>query len=172
MKHIILATVFAMIFGLAAFAQTATPSEPRPTPQASNPTDSPAQSQTAPSQSPEMQNQNEKQNQTQANGEKKLKGCISSQGGTYTLQTKHGKEVALAGSADLASHVGHTVAVYGAYSNAVSGATTPTASAAPTDGTEHNNSATGGQFVVSKIEMVSDTCKEKDKEKDKMKSGQ
>ena len=37
-------------------------------------------------------------------GEKKLKGCIQSQGGSYVLQEKSGKIVALAG-ADLSALV-------------------------------------------------------------------
>jgi hypothetical protein len=153
MKHVILLTVFAMVCGLAAIAQTGSP---QPTPRSSSPSTQPQMDRT---QNPEMQTQSQIDNQQQSQtGERKLKGCISSQGGNYTLQTKHGKEVPLAGSADFASHVGHTVTVHGTYgSNSTVAA--PTASAAPT-GSTPDNSVSSGQFMVSKIDMVSDTCKD------------
>src|SRR5437870_1782566 len=47
-------------------------------------------------------------------GEKKLKGCVQSQGGQYVLETKKGKAVALAGQ-DVSAHVGHEVAVKGTW---------------------------------------------------------
>jgi hypothetical protein len=112
-------------------------------------------------QNPEMQTQSQidSQKQGQTNGERKLKGCIASQGGNYTLQTKHGKEVPLAGSADFASHVGHTVTVHGMYGS-------NSTVAAPT-GSTPDNSASDGQFMVSKIDMVSDTCKDSKMKSDK-----
>jgi|GEM_PF-757565 len=161
MKQVILVTLFAVACGLAAIAQTGTP---QPTPRSASPSTQPQMDQT---QNPDMQTQsqidNQKQNQT--GGERKLKGCISSQGGNYMLQTKHGKEVPLAGSADFASHVGHTVTVHGMYSSN-STVAAPTASAAPT-GSTPDNSASNGQFMVSKIEMVSDTCKDSKMKSDK-----
>jgi hypothetical protein len=92
-------------------------------------------------------------------GEKKLKGCIASEGGKYVLQDKHGKDVALGGSQDFASHVGHTVTVHGTFGGSdASSAATATSS----------DSGTAAQFIVSKVDMVSDSCNaEKGKDKDK-----
>jgi hypothetical protein len=81
--------------------------------------------------------------------DKKLKGCVQSEGGKYLLKQEHGKTIALGGSQDLPSHVGHTVTVHGNYmSNAA------TESAAMSDGV----SKSAGAFMVSKIDMVADVC--------------
>src|SRR4029077_4135117 len=53
-------------------------------------------------------------NQNHNNGEHKLKGCVQSQGGQYVLETKKGKTVTLTGQ-DVSAHVGHEVAVKGAW---------------------------------------------------------
>src|ERR1700704_5541952 len=108
MRNIVIATVFALVFGLAAVAQT-TPGSQQTMPQGTNPSTQPS---TTPSTSGDMGNTG---NQNTAASETKLKGCIQSEGGKYVLQDKHGKDVALAGSADLASHVGHTVTVHGTF---------------------------------------------------------
>jgi hypothetical protein len=132
--------VFAIGFGLTGFAQTPAPGDSH------QGTDPAAQSQTS-SQSPDMSSAKAKSaNQTQ--GEKKLKGCIESEGGQFLLRDKHGKEVALTGSQDFASHVGHTVSLQGTY--------TGTAGA-----TSAGSTGSAEQFMVSKIDMVSATCKEK-----------
>jgi hypothetical protein len=168
MKHAILVTVFAMVCGLTAIAQTGTTQS---SPQTSSPSTQPQTDQTQNSdmqnQNNGMQNQNDTQKQGQMNGERKLKGCILSQGGSYTLQTKHGKEVPLTGSADFASHVGHTVTVHGTYESKSSVAA-PTASAAPT-GSTADNSTPNGAFMVSKVDMVSESCKDNNKDSSKMK---
>jgi hypothetical protein len=86
-------------------------------------------------------------------GEKALKGCLQSSGGQFTLEDKHGKQVALTGSKDFASHVGHTVAVHGTFgigSDASSGASATSATG--------SMSASGDQFMVSKLDMVSEKC--------------
>src|SRR5712691_11196882 len=82
MKHIVIATIFALVFGLAAVAQT-TPGNP----QGTNPS---AQPQTSPPPSPDMSSSGNQSAATETKGEKKLKGCIQSEGGNYMLQDKHG----------------------------------------------------------------------------------
>jgi hypothetical protein len=89
-----------------------------------------------------------------ATSEKKLKGCIASQGDKYVLQDKHGKEVSLSGSQDLASHVGHTVTVHGTYAN---GSDASTGASSATSATANAGTA-GDHFLVSKVDMISDTC--------------
>jgi hypothetical protein len=101
---------------------------------------------------------------TETKGEKKLKGCIQSEGGKYILQDKHGKDVALSGSQDFASHVGHTVTVRGTFS---SGSDASSAAAATSSNSGMSPSG-GQQFVVSKLDLVSESCSaEKGKNKDK-----
>jgi hypothetical protein len=102
---------------------------------------------------------------TSTKGEKKLKGCIESQGGQYMLQEKSGKQVKLTGSADLASHVGHEVTVHGSYeaSGAGSAANSSSEKMPSSSGSTTANptsSTTGEQeFMVTKIDHESDTCK-------------
>lgn len=156
MRHLTLATILGFLLAISAFAQDPTPTRPNrtdpnpPMPGAGQQT-SPSQS---PSQTPDMSGSSNSQAGNEAKGEKKLKGCIQSQGGSYVLEEKHGKTVALTGSSDLASHVGHTVAVHGRFS---SGSDNAAGSSVSTTG---GASASGAeQFVVSKIDMVSDSCK-------------
>ena len=88
-------------------------------------------------------------------GEKKLKGCIQSQGGQYVLESKHGKSVMLTGQ-DLAAHVGHEVKVKGTWeSGNASGMSSTSSSTTSASG----NSAGEKTFNVTNVEMVSDTCK-------------
>jgi len=159
MKHIVIATVFALVFGLAAVAQT-TPGNAQAMPQGTNPSTQP---QTSPPPSPDMSSAGNQSTATETKGEKKLKGCIESEAGKYMLEDKHGKEVALSGSQDFASHVGHTVTVHGTFA---SGSDSP--SGASATASSSGVSASGQQFVVSKLEMVSESCNlEKGKNKDK-----
>jgi hypothetical protein len=130
MKNIAIATTFSLALGLSALAQTM-PSTKEPS----------TQRQTSPSHSREMSDNS-------ARGEKKIKGCIKSEGGKYMLEEKHGKEIALTGSQDFASHVGHTVAVHGTWS-----------SGSDVSSSDSGMSASGSQFMVSKLDMVSDSCK-------------
>jgi hypothetical protein len=99
-------------------------------------------------------------------GEKKLKGCIESQGGQYTLQEKKGKQVKLTGSADLASHVGHQVTVHGTYAGSGSGAAgnsgadkMPSSSGSTSANPSSSSSGGEQEFMVTKIDHESDTCK-------------
>lgn len=183
MKQIAMTIALTLVLGLVALAQT-TPSDPQAGSQGTTPsTTSPASpsatspSATSPSssQSTSMGSQSSttgsQSSASEAKGEKKLKGCIQSQGGQYFLEEKHGKQVALTGSQDFASHVGHTVTVHGTYENASAGAgsmgtssTSSTATGTSTSSTGTPSSSAGEQFMVSKIDMDSDTCK-LDKEK-------
>ena len=78
-------------------------------------------------------------------GEKKLKGCVQSQGGQTVLETKKGKEVALTGQ-DLSAHNGHEVEVKGAWAGG---------------GMSQTSSGSSGEktFNVTDVKMISETCK-------------
>jgi len=133
-RNIAVTAAFAMALGMTAWAQTPAQNDPS---QGTNPS-----TQSSPSQGGDMANQD------RPKGERKLKGCIESEAGKFMLREKNGKDVQLSGSQDFASHVGHTVAVHGTYTGSESAS--GVASGAPSD-----------QFTVTKIDMVSDTCKEK-----------
>ncbi len=77
-------------------------------------------------------------------GEKKLKGCLVSQGGKFLLQERKGKLTTLSGSQDLGTQVGHTVMAHGAFSQSPS----------PSSG----RAAGLSTFVVTKLDSVSDFC--------------
>jgi hypothetical protein len=103
----------------------------------------PAQSQVSLAQASQSSNPGA---QTSTNfGEKKLKGCLLSEGGKYVLQERRGRAIALAGSQELGAHVGHTVAARGTFLTG--------------DGNTRS-SMTGSRqiFAVSKLDMVSDSC--------------
>ena len=89
------------------------------------------------------------QNTSTTKAERKLKGCVQSQGGQYVLETKKGKAINLTGQ-DVSAHVGHEVAVKGNFESAGAGMS-PSSS---------GNSAGAGEktFNVSNVEMISDTC--------------
>lgn len=89
--------------------------------------------------------------------EKKLKGCVQSQGGQYVLETKKGKEVALTGQ-DVSAHAGHEVAVHGMWEKSGSMSQSSTGAASSNEKT----------FNVTSVDMISDTCGGK---KDKSSSG-
>jgi hypothetical protein len=83
-------------------------------------------------------------------GEKqhKVKGCIRSEGGSYVLEDGHGKTFALNSTEDLSAHVGHEVVVHG------------TESAGGGSAVSGGSAGAGEKTInVSKIDMVSDTCK-------------
>lgn len=89
---------------------------------------------------------------TNAKSEKKLKGCVESEGGQYELETKKGKEIVLNGQ-DVASHVGHEVEVKGYWENAGSSGMSSTSSG-----------KTGERsFNVSSVKMISESCSGKSK---------
>jgi hypothetical protein len=90
------------------------------------------------------------QNQPQSNGEHTIKGCVQSQGSSYSLETKKGKEIALSGQ-DVSAHVGHEVAVKGTWEKSNGMSSTSSSSAGSAEKT----------FDVSSVKMISETCKGK-----------
>jgi len=86
-------------------------------------------------------------------GEKKLKGCVQSQGGQYVLESKHGKAVMLAGQ-DVSAHVGHEVKVKGTWESSSASGMSSTSTAGA------SNAASDKTFNVTNVEMVSETCKD------------
>jgi hypothetical protein len=87
--------------------------------------------------------------------EKKLKGCVQSQGGQYVLETKKGKEVALTGT-DVSAHVGHEVAVKGTWEKGGNSSMSQSSTGA---------SSNEKTFNVTSVDMISDTCGGKSKGK-------
>lgn len=94
---------------------------------------------------------------TKDSGEKKLKGCVQSQGGQYVLETKKGKMVALTGQ-DVSAHVGHEVQVKGTWA---SGSMSQTSS----------GNAGEKSLNVTDVKMISDTCGGKGKDHSSMGTG-
>jgi hypothetical protein len=87
--------------------------------------------------------------------EKKLKGCVQSQGGSYVLETKKGKAVNLTGQ-DVSAHVGHEVAVKGTWESGgaySSGSSSTSASGGNASGSEKEKT-----FNVASVDMISDGC--------------
>jgi hypothetical protein len=81
--------------------------------------------------------------------EKKMKGCIQSQGGQYVLETKKGKAVPLSGQ-DVSAHLGHQVAVHGTWG----GSSSDSMSSASAGG----GSSSEKTFNVGSVDMISDSC--------------
>lgn len=94
-------------------------------------------------------------NTSNQKSEKKLKGCVQSQGGQYVLETKKGKEVALSGQ-DVSAHVGHEVAVKGTWEKGGNAGMSQSSTGA---------SSNEKTFNVSSVDMISDTCGGKSKGK-------
>jgi hypothetical protein len=98
-----------------------------------------------PGSTPADQNSGSMGNSQAEKGEKKLKGCVQSQGGQTVLETKKGKEVALTGQ-DLSAHNGHEVEVKGTWAG---GSMSQTSAGSSGDKT----------FNVTDVKMISETCK-------------
>jgi hypothetical protein len=81
--------------------------------------------------------------------EKKMKGCVASQGGQYVLETKKGKAVPLSGE-DISAHVGHEVVVHGTWSEGSSSSMSSTSAGSGAD--------SGKTLRVTSIDMISSTC--------------
>ena len=144
MKHALLSLAISVVFcATAALAQSTPQSDPQGT-QGS----SPSMSQGSSSSSQGGMSQGSGMGH-EGKGEKKLKGCIQSEGGQTVLKEKSGKTVALTGQ-DLSAHVGHEVAVKGSWAGA---------------GDTSAASSGGGQFTVSSVDMISETCKMSGKSK-------
>jgi hypothetical protein len=135
MKNIVVATAFSMTFGLAALAQT-TPTNTQP--------------QISTSQASHILSSDMSSSGIQSMGEKRLRGCVKSKGGNYVLQEKGKKDVALGGSQNFATHLGHTVTLRGTFANGSHMDNGGSANAS-TDGTPVT-------FIVSKLDMVSESC--------------
>ena len=86
-------------------------------------------------------------------GEKKIRGCVQSQGGQYVLETKKGP-VALTGQ-DVSAHVGHEVTVKGTWEN-MGGSSSAGSATSSSSGNEMSKS-----FNVTDVKMDSNTCKMK-----------
>ena len=87
----------------------------------------------------------------QANpSEKRLRGCLHSMNGKYILEQKNGKKnIALGGSRGFSSYVGKNVLLYGTFqSPGPNGLSSPSST----------ELRTGAQFVVSKLEITSESC--------------
>ena len=175
MKKLSLSIVTALVFFVAtAMAQTTPATDPQgTTPPAASPSN---QTSTPEAQTPAAQPATTPAAGTQSatpadtKGEKKLKGCIESEGGKFVLEAKHGKEVTLVGQ-DVSAHVGHVVAVRGNFQNSMAAsASGETAGAAASAGSTSTSSTdtkakAGQEFNVTSIEMISNTCKDRDKDK-------
>jgi hypothetical protein len=155
MNKAAITTILGLALSVAAIAQT-TPGTTPPSGTAPS-----TQPQTSPSQTPDTSAPEAQTPAADRKSEKSLKGCIQSAGGQFMLEDKHGKQTPLAGSQDLASHVGHTVTVHGSFA---SGSDTSSAASASSSG---GMSASEQQFTVSKLDMVSEQCNSsKSKNKD------
>jgi hypothetical protein len=166
MNKMCMSIALTLCLGLAAFAQTPAPSDPQSGSQGTVPSTSPS---TSPSQTPDMNSGTQSQTGMQtgqsgqsnntSKGEKKMKGCVQSQGGSYVLMDKHGKQIPLSGSSDIASHVGHTVTVHGTYGSGASAMNSA------------SSSGPGETFNVTKIDTNSETCKMEKSEKGNKNNG-
>jgi len=89
-------------------------------------------------------------------GDRKIAGCLRAENGKFVVASGHNQKIWLSGPQDFASHVGHSVVLYGTFlstdvsqSAARSNARTPTKSSSAGEGTD---------FQVGKLEMVADSC--------------
>lgn len=139
-------TIF-VFFMAAAVAQTSAPTETPSQGSQGTQSSSPSMSQgTNPGGT--MAGDNSTNSTGNMKTEKKMKGCIQSQGGQYMLQTKHGKDLMLTGQ-DVSAHVGHEVTVHGMWEGGTSGMSNTSSGSA---------SASGKSFNVTSVDMISDTC--------------
>jgi len=184
MKMKKMSVFFALVlaFALTAMAQTASPNDQSSsTPSASQDSSSPSgsQSSTSPStsQSPSYGQQGSSSTaQTPATGSEaktaeheghghKVKGCIRSEGGKFVLEDAHGRMYSLNTSEDLSAHVGHEVVVHGAVSgNGSAGSSMNKSDTSKSDTSSMSSPAgatSGGnkEITVTKVDMVSETCK-------------
>ena len=174
MKKLVLSLIVAFAFSLtAAVAQTGTdPSQGSPSvsPSTSQPS-APAQQQPMPGQQLPAQSQPDpsagQAGQTistdtaqSEKGEKKLRGCVKSQGGQYVLEGKKDKTVALTGQ-DVSAHVGHEVSLKGTWQSGGAGTGVSTSAGAASEKT----------FNVTSVDMISDTCSSKSSKGDSGSTG-
>jgi hypothetical protein len=151
MKNLAVSVMVAFAFCVAAaVAQTGTdPSQATPgsSPSASQPA-TPSPQQPGYNQPDAAAGQAGQTNNSAApaeKAEKKLRGCVQSQGGKYVLEGKKGKAVALTGQ-DVSAHVGHEVSLQGRWEN---GAGT---------GVSSGGASSEKTFNVTGVDMISETC--------------
>src|SRR5438093_5850645 len=89
------------------------------------------------------------ENKAEAKGEKKLKGCIKSEGGQSVLEEKSGKTVNLSGT-DVSAHNGHEVTAHGTWEGAAPAAPSSSSGAAPRK--------PGKTFKVPRGDMTPASC--------------
>jgi len=155
MKKLVLSMCFTSAFFVTAAVAQTTPGGSQGTQQSSPGMSQPSQQQPGmgqPSDNPQAgqmgQDQNNPNNQNHADkGEKKLKGCVQSQGGQFILETKKGKSVSLTGQ-DVSAHVGHEVEVKGTWGSGSSSAASAGSSSDSSDKT----------FNVASVQMKSESC--------------
>lgn len=159
MRKIAITAVFTLLFGMVALAQSSSPQYPSNPNNPNNPMSRPQSTtpSTMPSTSPEAQ-QTQSSNETMK-AERKLRGCIVSENGQFFLEKKNGEKVELSSTQDLSAHVGHTVAVHGTMEGR-SSASAPSPSSS-TGSSSTSSETAGGKFVVSKLDMVSESCTNK-----------
>src|SRR2546423_13601238 len=182
MKKLSLTIVTALVFFVAtAMAQTTPQSTPQTDPQGSSTASPSSASPSSQTSTPSTQTPAEQPGSASSStgmqsgspaadtkGEKKLKGCIESENGKFVLENKHGKEVTLTGQ-DFSAHVGHQVVVHGAFQNSMaasaSGENAGTAASAGSTSTSSTDmkAKAGQEFNVTSVDMVSSSCKDKDK---------
>jgi hypothetical protein len=126
-------------------SQPSTPSEPQTMPSQQQPAQIPADPATSPASQPTSSD-----TAAADKAEKKLRGCVQSQGGQYVLEDKKGKTIALTGQ-DVSAHVGHEVSLKGTWEGGNTATGVSTASGASADKT----------FNVASVDMISNTCSAK-----------
>ncbi|HZR65969.1 MAG TPA: hypothetical protein VFA85_12520 [Terriglobales bacterium] len=153
MKTLSLSVCMAFAFFVASAVAQTTPGAQgtqNSSPSMSQPSQQPGYGQQQPGTQQPGMGQTSDQNsstQNQDNGERKIKGCVQSQGGQYVLETKKGKQVALAGQ-DVSAHVGHEVKLTGTWQNGSSMSATSSS----------NGSGAEKTFNVTNVKMVSESC--------------
>jgi hypothetical protein len=127
MKKILPMLVACLMFGAASRAQGAQQAPPG----------------SGENQIPSMQQDSQRGSMASSanKGDRTISGCIRSNSGKYTLESKHLKTIWLTGSEDFAPYVGHTVTLHGNFF--------------PSTGT---SSRQGSDFQVKQIDMVADRC--------------
>jgi hypothetical protein len=149
MNKMLLSIFTALVFFVAVAVAQSTPQSDTSGAQGTQ-SSSPAASQGSTGSSGSMsQGSMGAENKTEAKGEKKLKGCIKSEGGQSVLEEKSGKTVNLTGS-DVSAHNGHEVTVHGTWEGGAS-ATASSSSGAAT-------AKPGKTFNVTSVDMISDSC--------------
>jgi len=148
MKITLCSIIVAFALCVAGVAQTSSPSG-APGTQGSSPTMGQQPGTNQPGTTAPMGQSEQSPNPSKA--ERKLKGCVQSQGGQYVLETKKGKAVNLTGQ-DVSAHVGHEVAVKGNFESGNNAGMSPSSGS--------SNGAGNGEktFNVNSVEMISESC--------------